>query len=102
MPNGSHGPGDYLQAKSGPELVQILAGDSSTGEVRRVGTEEEVFDEEAPEKEGTQVGGEDLEKGPYNHGNLGGTTAVATPVPAHVTNPGSPQVEEETLGQTGR
>ena len=73
IPNGSHAAGDYLQAKSGPELAEMQA----KGADRMVGTEEEVFDDVAPEKE-AKVGEQDVERG--QQGALEGTTAVATPM----------------------
>ena len=89
IPNGSHAAGDYLRAKSGPELAAKLAaqgekeGRDGEDETRRVGTEEEVFDEMPPEIEmnhggkgsGWRDGERDVERG-----GLEGRTAVATPM----------------------
>ena len=63
-----------------------------------VGTEEEVFDEGPPEKETAEFSQGDTERGQHKQRNLEGTTAVATPVPAHVTNPTTPNPEMEEKG----
>lgn len=74
IPNGSHGAGDYLQARSGVELAEKLA---KGADHRIVGTEEEVFDEKPPEA-AMKAGERDVEQ--VEHRALEGRTAVATPM----------------------
>ena len=108
IPNGSHAAGDYLQAHSGPELVEKLANKDAdqADDHRMVGTEEEVFDDKPPSMARGDVKAErlaatgnaqdvdvdvDVERGDeHKHelghergdhaGVLGGTTAVPTPM----------------------